>query len=377
MSFLHNRFTAFLYFLFVNVFLKPPASSTTWNATDRLFVVGNGTGTGVLASNALTIYKDGKMNINDAYDMPTADGTPGQVLTTDGAGTISFQSPGADQSNTLDEAYDEGGAGVGRQIDASDGAVRVNGDDGFIVTGTYGSGDAVEVTGEGTRMFFNPNKGAFRAGYVNGTQWDDANIGNYSTAMGTNTTASGIYSTAMGLQTTASGSYSTAMGRNTTASGNYSTAMGYNTNASGNYSTAMGWHTTASGSYSTAMGANTLAGGSNSTAMGYNSTASGNYSTAMGYNTSASANRSTAMGSLTNASGYASTTMGANTSAPSYVETVIGRYNTSYTPASTTTWNSADRLFVVGNGSGSGAESDTLVVRAGKHERGRNRRCLS
>ena len=297
-----------------------PADITNWFATDRLFVVGNGTGTGALASNALTIYANGTININDAYDMPTADGTPGQVMTTDGAGVVSFQTPGADQSNTLDEAYDEGGAGAGRQIDANDGAFRVNGDDGFIVTGTYNSGDAIEVSGAGTRMFFNPNKAAFRAGYIDGTQWDDANIGNYSTAMGYNTTASGSISTAMGSNTMASGLFSTAIGSMAIASGNYSTAMGTNATASEGYSTAMGTFTAASGVYSTALGTNT--------------SASGSYSSAMG----------------------------ANTSAPSGFETAIGRYNTNYTPASTITWNSADRLFVIGNGTGSGAESNALII---------------
>jgi hypothetical protein len=33
------------------------------------------------------------MNINDAYDMPTADGAAGQVMTTDGAGVVSFADP--------------------------------------------------------------------------------------------------------------------------------------------------------------------------------------------------------------------------------------------------------------------------------------------
>ena len=49
--------------------------------------------------------------------------------------------------------------------------------------------------------------------------------------------------------------------------------------------------------------------------------------------------------------------------APSGYETAIGRYNTTYTPASTTGWNTADRLFVVGNGTGTGpAESDAMVI---------------
>jgi len=124
---------------------------------------------------------------------------------------------------------------------------------GFVTSGTFGSG-SIPATGGGTRMMFYPGNAAFRAGNVSGTQWDDANIGNYSTAMGDSTTASGLYSTAMGQNTIASGSRSTALGLDTTASHIASTAMGIGTTASGLYSTAMGDNTTASGDYSTAMG---------------------------------------------------------------------------------------------------------------------------
>ena len=104
-------------------------------------------------------------------------------------------------------------------------------------------------TDDDSRLFFDKSKSAFRAGYVSGTQWDDANIGNYSTAMGSSTTASGYFSTAMGDFTTASGPVSTAMGANTYASGNTSTAMGYETEASGDYSIAMGSFSSAAGNF--------------------------------------------------------------------------------------------------------------------------------
>ena len=115
-------------------------------------------------------------------------------------------------SNTLDQAYDQGGAGAGRNIDASNGAVRINGDDGFLVTGSFGTGSIIdtEVTGTGTRMFFNPNKAAFRAGGASGNRWNDTNIGAYSAAFGSNTMASGNGSMAFGWNSTASGSGSTA-----------------------------------------------------------------------------------------------------------------------------------------------------------------------
>jgi len=128
---------------------------------------------------------------------------------------------------------------------------------GLLFDGNVGS---ILKEGAGTRLLWYPAKSAFRAGYVNGTQWDDTNIGYYSVAMGYNTRASGQYSTAMGEGTTASNWYSTAMGYHTTASGHFSTAMGRDTNASWYASTAMGDHTTASGNYSTAIGQYVTAG---------------------------------------------------------------------------------------------------------------------
>jgi hypothetical protein len=83
--------------------------------------------------------------------------------------------------------------------------------DGLVARGTIFPG-TIPATGAGKRLMWYPVKAAFRAGYVDGTQWDDGNVGIYSTAMGYNTTASGFYSTAMGYSTIASGDYSTAMG---------------------------------------------------------------------------------------------------------------------------------------------------------------------
>ena len=79
-------------------------------------------------------------------------------------------------------------------------------------------------------FFYDPAKWAFRAGRVTGNQWDDQNIGAYSTAVGLDTTASNLYSIATGWDTTASGESSTAMGSLIEVSGNYS--FGYGTNQS-------------------------------------------------------------------------------------------------------------------------------------------------
>ena len=151
-------------------------------------------------------------------------------------------------------------------LSQSGAAMLLNLTNGFAVSGTVNSG-SIPATGAGVRMMFYSSKAAFRAGSVNGTQWDNANVGyysfaagyntmalNYSTATGAGTKATGVWSTAMGSDTTASGTYSTALGNNTTASGDISIATGAQTTASGNSSTATGFYTTASGDYSTAMG---------------------------------------------------------------------------------------------------------------------------
>jgi trimeric autotransporter adhesin len=152
---------------------------------------------------------------------------------------------------------------------------------GLVARGTLDRG-IIPASGVGTRLMWYPRRGAFRAGFVDGIQWDDGSIGPYSVGTGYNTVANGWYSTAMGLSTIASGQYSTAVGDSTMA---YGTA-----------STAMGSRTTALGGYSTSMGRGTMASGWNSTAMGYQTTASGDYSTAMGHGTRAGGHRSTAMG---------------------------------------------------------------------------------
>lgn len=146
---------------------------------------------------------------------------------------------GGGSGGTLDQAYDYGGAGVGKTITADAGAVLIDGTDGLLSTGTTGSG-TLATSGAGTRMLWNPRKAAFRAGRVFGSQWDDSNIGVSSVAFGLDTTAKGVFSTAFGAGTLANEYYSTAFGYATTANAFGSTSFGRNTTAYGDYSTAIG-----------------------------------------------------------------------------------------------------------------------------------------
>ncbi len=140
-----------------------------------------------------------------------------------------------------------------------------SGVNGFLATGTSGSG-SIPAMGAGVRMMWYPNKAAFRAGQVSGTQWDSP--GSYSIAAGSNTTASGDSSVAFGANSAASGASAVAMGDGNTASGDSSFAAGIINIASNIGAIALGSQNTASGLFSTASGFQNTASGDNSTALG-------------------------------------------------------------------------------------------------------------
>ncbi len=122
------------------------------------------------------------------------------------------------------------------------------------------------------------------------------------------------------------------------------------------------WNIDSIGNYSVAFGYNTRAKGNNSLAMGTSNIASGFASIALGSITKATGTCALATGIQTQATGNYSMAMGSFTTAPSGYETVIGNYNTSYTPVSTTIWNNADRLFVIGNGTSDVARSNAMTI---------------
>lgn len=110
------------------------------------------------------------------------------------------------------------------------GLFRVNVDAGALFGGVYdgdGSGTGIPAEGSGTRMMWYPRKGAFRAGGIAGTQWDAANIGDYSVAIGQDVRASASNAVAFGLRSTAAQQSSFAAGEDNTASGAASVALGY------------------------------------------------------------------------------------------------------------------------------------------------------
>ncbi len=306
-------------------------------------------------------------------------------------------------------------------------AFRISNSNGVVFDGpTFGSSiyptggtGEIPAEGDGARMMWYPAKAAFRAGGVDGDQWDaDSTIsGTVTTSAGT-TDVSGsgtafltelkpgdtiqftngsvfagwgvvdaittdtaltlvdwggtVYSGPAILNRT--GRFSAAMGWKTRASGNASTAVGFNTVASGSSGAiAAGYNTVASGIQgATAMGLGSRASGAyGATAMGQNTIASGTGgATAMGRGTLASGNTgATALGNMTKATGLnGATALGyATTASGSKGATAMGWGTLAASDSETVVgkFSTAEtgRLFTIGNGSSGVDRSNTMVVR--------------
>jgi hypothetical protein len=141
----------------------------------------------------------------------------------------------------------------------------------------------LSVRGTGTRLIWYPKKTAFRAGFADTDEWDDANIGINSVVFGHSGKADAENTTIIGGQSnTNSGKSSVIVGGSSntirdgvtfsTIIGGGSSSEGGNTIESGNFSTIVSGHSnTIRGNYATILG-------------GSNNTVNADYSVAMGSN---------------------------------------------------------------------------------------------
>lgn len=228
-------------------------------------------------------------------------------------------------------------------------------------------GVTIPVQNAGTRMLWYPQKAAFRAGYVNGTNWNKENIGLFSVALGHNTMAAGDHSFAAGKSNYTFGISSFTLGENNIANGVYSAALGYGNAANGIAAQSLGWANQATGNYSMAVGSGNQSSGENSVALGSSNVSSGLVSLSSGYNSTASGNYSFAGGNSSESTGQYAFSFGNNNGANNSYAVAFGNSCISASmygfTAGFSNTNNASTAFVFGdNNSSTFSANNALVV---------------
>ena len=163
-------------------------------------------------------------------------------------------------------------------------AFEVNQDGAFVARGlmrdvgnTTGCAPYAPISGAGTFFFWHPCRGAVRFGRVpvGQTDWNDANLGDFSFAAGNQVVASSYGTFAFGDQVTATGTVAVGFGSGVTASGTAAFSAGASNECSGFACTAIGYTTRAMGQGSVALGFRTESAADFGVALGHRATTCG------------------------------------------------------------------------------------------------------
>ncbi|KAA9333473.1 hypothetical protein F0P96_10925 [Hymenobacter busanensis] len=234
------------------------ALSGTWLFIPDKARAGDNLGNHVLSQN---LVLNGKRIVGGTAAAPGTNG-----LTIDANGLVRLRTA-IRPLNTYDN-------GAGLRLDDADA--------GFLVRTSIGYGPpAPALSGSGDRLMWTSYFGSFRAGGVDGTQWDAANMGFYSAAFGYNNLVVGLYSLATGYNNNVRGSYATCLGRENAIDQLSSGALviGRSCRARGNYNLTGGINSKAQGNYSVALGEWCTANAANAIVMGRYASASGRFGT--------------------------------------------------------------------------------------------------
>jgi len=354
------------------------------------------------------------VKISGTYTLPTSDGTNGQVLTTDGAGAVTFADAGGGSSTiTVDSktaAYTIVSGDVGKLISFSGGSYTAS----LTAAATLGNGfyvyiennaannqntHVVTIDPDASETIDGRSTMPLRQGQrilivCDGSNWKT--VADFNRAIATNARidffnlpqATGAESVAIGLGSVASNTNTTAIGLGAEATGSYATSFGTSTEATAFGSVASGYNAVSAGSQSIALGVSRASGadsiaaaianntssygatGSNSVAIGQSAKATGNNSFAHGQNSIASTTHAVAIGVGCTTTGQRALSLGDNSLASANYSFSIGRsttasYNYSYAFGYNTKANRKGTM-VYGGGSFSSqgdAQCGTTVLR--------------
>ncbi|HYI40655.1 MAG TPA: tail fiber domain-containing protein [Allosphingosinicella sp.] len=191
----------------------------------------------------------------------------------------------------------------------------------FVATGNLGIGTS-PMEGKGYRTSWYTYKGAFRSGYAD-NEWDDANVGFFSWAGGSNSTASGLYALAFGDTNQAESTSSIVFGSGNQVKG----AAGF----------AAGAGNRVCDTYGVALGNNAKSGGPliNGKCDPETFNIRGLAAMAFGYNVTADQDHTTAMGKFASNNGFTGTFIWSDGSATASADTFRNSANNQFAARAT------------------------------------------
>ena len=177
----------------------------------------------------------------------------------------------------------------------------------FVATGNLGIGVS-PMQGKGYRTSWDSYKGAFRSGYAD-NEWDDANVGFFSWAGGSNSKAPGLYALAFGDTNAAESTSSIVFGSGNQVKGAAGFSAGAGNRVCDTYGVALGNNAKSGGPY--------INGRCDPDSFNVRGLAA----VAIGYNVTADQDHTTAMGKFASNNGFTGTFIWSDGSATASVDT--------------------------------------------------------
>ena len=191
----------------------------------------------------------------------------------------------------------------------------------FVATGNLGIGVS-PWTGKGYRTSWDSYKGAFRSGYAD-AEWDDANVGFFSWAGGSNSTAVGLYSLAFGDTNSAESTSSIVFGSGNQVKGAAGFSAGAGNRVCDTYGVALGNNAKSGGPY--------INGRCDPDSFNIRGLAA----IAMGYNVTADQDHTIAMGKFASNNGFTGTFIWSDGSATASADTFRNTANNEFAARAT------------------------------------------